>query len=78
MIFVVQPSMGGVATLKAFIVVTLGGISSFAGGIFGGLLLGIAESLGTIVAPSFKDAVGFVLVLMILLYKPDGLFGKWS
>jgi branched-chain amino acid transport system permease protein len=78
MIFVVQPSMGGVATLKAFIVVTLGGISSFAGGIFGGLLLGIAESFGTIIAPSFKDAVGFVLVLMILLYKPDGLFGKWS
>src|SRR3954452_337583 len=77
-IFVVQPSMGGVATLKAFIVVTLGGIASFAGGIVGGLLLGIAESIGTIFAPSYKDAVGFLLVVIILLYKPDGLFGKWS
>jgi branched-chain amino acid transport system permease protein len=77
-IFVVQPSMGGVATLKAFIVVTLGGIASFAGGIVGGLLLGIAESFGTIFAPSYKDAVGFLLVVIILLYKPDGLFGKWS
>ncbi len=77
-IFVVQPAMGGVATLKAFIVVTLGGISSFAGGIAGGLLLGLAESFGTIIAPSYKDAVGFVLVVLVLLYKPDGIFGKWS
>jgi branched-chain amino acid transport system permease protein len=75
-IFVVQPSMGGVATLKAFIVVTLGGASSFAGGIAGGLLLGLAESFGAIIAPSYKDAVGFILVILVLLYKPNGLFGK--
>jgi branched-chain amino acid transport system permease protein len=78
-IFVVQPSMGGIATLKAFVVVTLGGISSFAGGIAGGLVLGLAESFGAIIAPAYKDAVGFILVLIVLLYKPDGLFGKkWS
>jgi branched-chain amino acid transport system permease protein len=78
-IFVVQPSMGGVATLKAFVVVTLGGISSFAGGIAGGLVLGLAESFGAIIAPAYKDAVGFILVMLVLLYKPDGLFGKkWS
>jgi branched-chain amino acid transport system permease protein len=77
-IFVVQPSMGGVATLKAFIVVTLGGASSFAGGIAGGLLLGLAESFGAIIAPSYKDGVGFILVILVLLYKPNGLFGKWA
>jgi branched-chain amino acid transport system permease protein len=77
-IFVVQPSMGGVATLKAFVVVTLGGISSFAGGIAGGLILGLAESFGAIIAPAYKDAVGFILVLIVLLFKPNGLFGKWS
>ena len=78
-IFVVQPSMGGIATLKAFVVVTLGGISSFAGGIAGGLVLGLAESFGAIIAPAYKDAVGFILVMLLLLYKPDGLFGKkWS
>ena len=77
-IFVVQPAMGGVATLKAFVVVTLGGISSFAGGIAGGLLLGLAESFGAIISPAYKDAVGFVLVMLVLLYKPDGLFGKRS
>jgi branched-chain amino acid transport system permease protein len=75
-IFVVQPSMGGIATLKAFVVVTLGGISSFAGGIAGGLVLGLAESFGAIIAPAYKDAVGFILVMLVLLYKPDGLFGK--
>jgi branched-chain amino acid transport system permease protein len=77
-IFVVQPSMGGVATLKAFIVVTVGGSASFAGGIAGGLLLGLAESFGAIIAPAYKDAVGFMLVILVLLYKPDGLFGKWA
>ena len=78
-IFVVQPSMGGIATLKAFVVVTLGGISSFAGGIAGGLVLGLAESFGAIISPAYKDAVGFILVLIVLLYKPDGLVGKkWS
>ena len=77
-IFVVQPSMGGIVTLKAFVVVTLGGISSFAGGIAGGLVLGLAESFGAIIAPAYKDAVGFILVLIVLLYKPDGLFGKSS
>jgi branched-chain amino acid transport system permease protein len=78
-IFVVQPSMGGIATLKAFVVVTLGGISSFAGGIAGGLVLGLAESFGAVIAPAYKDAVGFILVMLVLLYKPDGLFGKkWS
>jgi branched-chain amino acid transport system permease protein len=77
-IFVVQPSMGGIATLKAFVVVTLGGISSFAGGIAGGLILGLAESFGAIIAPAYKDAVGFILVLIVLLFKPNGLFGKWS
>jgi branched-chain amino acid transport system permease protein len=77
-IFVVEPSMGGVATLKAFVVVTLGGIASFAGGIAGGLVLGLAESFGAIIAPAYKDAVGFLLVMLVLLYKPDGLFGKWS
>jgi branched-chain amino acid transport system permease protein len=75
-IFVVQPSMGGIVTLKAFVVVTLGGISSFAGGIAGGLVLGLAESFGAIIAPAYKDAVGFILVMLVLLYRPDGLFGK--
>jgi branched-chain amino acid transport system permease protein len=75
-IFVVQPSMGGIATLKAFIVVIVGGLGNFVGAIAGGLLLGVAESFGSIISSAYKDAIGFVLVIAVLLYKPDGLFGK--
>ena len=75
-IFVVHPSMGGLATLKAFIVVILGGIGNFPGAIAGGLILGIAENLGGIFSSAYKDAAGFLLVILILLFKPAGLFGK--
>jgi branched-chain amino acid transport system permease protein len=75
-IFFVHPSMGGVATLKAFIVVILGGMGSFIGSIVGGLVLGIAESFGTYFSSAYKDAIGFIFVIVILLYRPQGLFRK--
>jgi branched-chain amino acid transport system permease protein len=75
-IFFVYPTMGGTATLKAFIVVILGGLGSIGGSVVGGLILGLSESLGTLVFSAYKDAVGFVLVILILLYRPDGLFKR--
>ena len=75
-IFVVQPSMGGVATLKAFIVVIVGGLGNFVGAIAGGMLLGVAESFGSILSSAYKDAIGYLLVILVLLYQPNGLFGK--
>lgn len=75
-LFSVYPTMGELATLKAFIVVILGGLGSIFGAIVGGLILGVAEGLGTMVASAWKDAIGFVLVIIILLYKPDGLFKR--
>ncbi len=76
-IFLVHPSMGGIATLKAFVVVILGGMGSFVGAIVGGIFLGLAESFGTLISSAYKDAFGFILVIVILLFRPDGLFKKF-
>src|SRR5438034_962608 len=74
-IFVVHPSTAEVATLKAFGVVILGGMGSFPGAVAGGLILGIVESLwGGYFSTGYQDVIGFVLVILILLFKPTGLF----
>jgi branched-chain amino acid transport system permease protein len=76
-IYVVQATIGGVISLKAFVVVILGGMGSFAGAIVGGLILGVVEALwGGYVATGYVDAIGFALVIVMLLVRPYGLFGK--
>jgi branched-chain amino acid transport system permease protein len=76
-IYVIEPTIGGVISLKAFVVVILGGMGSFAGAIAGGLILGLVEALwGGYVATGYVDAIGFALVIVMLLVRPYGLFGK--
>lgn len=76
-IYVIEPTIGGVISLKAFVVVILGGMGSFAGAIAGGLVLGLVEALwGGYVATGYVDAIGFALVILMLLVRPYGLFGK--
>src|SRR5215203_848399 len=76
-IYVAQATIGGVVSLKAFVVVILGGMGSFAGAIIGGLILGVTENLwGGYMASGYVDAIGFALVIAMLLVRPYGLFGK--
>lgn len=76
-IFTVHPYTGNLANLKAFTIVIFGGLGSFTGAITAGLLLGIFESLGAgYVSSGYQDAVGFLMLILILIVKPTGLFGK--
>ncbi len=76
-IFLVYPSMGDLAALKAFSVVILGGLGNVAGATLGGLLLGVAEELGAgYVSSGYRDAVGFVIIILVLLLRPSGLFAR--
>jgi len=70
------PTVGEILIVKCFVIVVLGGLGSVPGAIAGGVLLGVVESLGAVyVSVAYKDAIGFVLFLLVLLFRPAGLFG---
>jgi branched-chain amino acid transport system permease protein len=75
--YYIFPQVGSAFTLKAFVIVVLGGMGSIVGATLGGLLVGVTESLAAIyVASGLKELVVFVIFLGILLFKPSGLMGK--
>jgi branched-chain amino acid transport system permease protein len=72
----ISPHMGHDFTLTAFIVVILGGMGNLIGALIGGLILGIAESVSTLFLPAtLKQVVSFSILIIIMLFRPQGLFG---
>ena len=70
-------TMGSALGLKAFAVAIIGGLNSGLGVVVGGLILGITENLtGYYVSTGYKDVPGLILLLLVLSFKPSGLFGK--
>jgi branched-chain amino acid transport system permease protein len=75
--YYIFPQVGAAFTLKAFVVVVLGGMGSIVGATLSGLIIGTAESLGAAYLSSgMKEVVVYVLFLIVLLVKPAGLLGK--
>jgi branched-chain amino acid transport system permease protein len=72
----IGPFMGGGFVMKAFVIVVLGGMGYVPGALAGGLILGMVESLGSsYFSPDFRDGYGFILLILVLLFRPKGLFG---
>jgi branched-chain amino acid transport system permease protein len=76
-LFFASFNMGFATGIKAFVAATLGGLGSVPGAMVGGLLFGLIETFaGTVISTSYKDAIGMVTLIVILLFAPMGLFGR--
>jgi len=76
-VLLVYPESGALSTVKGFEIIVIGGLGSLPGSVVGGLLLGLVESLGSVLlSPSFRDVYGFGALLLILALRPTGLWGE--
>ena len=73
----VSPGMGHLVIMKAFVIIVLGGMGSIPGAIVGGMIIGFAESFGAFyISTNYKDIIAFILLVVILSLRPQGLFTK--
>lgn len=83
-VFTWVPSVGAPAAVRAFVIIVLGGLGSVPGALLGGLIIGVVEALGAGCYPdpskgaSYKTAFGLVIFAVMLLMRPNGLFGRKS
>ena len=76
-VFVLSPTMGDMVALKAFAIVILGGLGNFMGAALGGLILALVEEMGAgYISSGYRDAIGFLIIIAVLIYKPTGLFAR--
>ena len=73
----VTPALGPAYTLLAFIIVITGGLGSMGGALVGGVLIGLTEAMaGLIFTPSAKSMFGFAILVLVLLFRPQGILGR--
>jgi len=73
----ITPVMGNTFLGKSFVIAHLGGLGTVQGALVGGLLLGLAESLGSaLVGPSYQQALGYAILVLVLVLRPEGLMGR--
>ncbi|NLW07993.1 MAG: branched-chain amino acid ABC transporter permease, partial [Clostridia bacterium] len=74
--FYVSPTVGQAFAFTSYVIVVLGTMGNFIGALIGGLIIGVAEAVGGIMlAPSLKQVISFGIFILVLLFKPTGLFG---
>jgi branched-chain amino acid transport system permease protein len=76
-LYYISPTIGNLFVLMAFVVVVLGGMGSFKGALWGGFIVGLTEAFGYALLPigSFAPALIFLVFILVLLFRPQGLFG---
>ena len=73
----IDPLMGIMPGLKAFVAAVLGGIGSLPGAVVGGLILGVIEAfVSGFLSSTFRDAAAFAILILVLLFRPSGIFGR--
>lgn len=73
----IDPLMGILPGLKAFVAAVLGGIGNIPGAALGGMIIGVVETFVTgYISPTYRDAIAFGILILILLFKPTGILGK--
>jgi branched-chain amino acid transport system permease protein len=74
---VFNPYMGSIPAVKAFAIVIIGGLGSIPGAIIGGLIYGIAENFAILtLGGAWKDAISFIILILVLIVRPTGIFGE--
>lgn len=76
-VYLVYPTNGTIVTTKGFEIIIIGGLGSIPGTLVAGVLLGLVEALGSaLVSSNYQNVYGFVLLIVVLLLRPQGLFGE--
>ncbi len=71
-----EPTMGASVLMPSFIAIIVGGVGSLAGTLVGGLLIGVASGITAVFLPAASEAIMYVLMALVLMLRPRGLFGE--